>query len=355
MPNPKVLVYPTREEPKPIIDAMRNAGLDIAYGDKDWQKPGFPYREPLTAAMRDAVAVIGMYSRTTPIDRGMLEACQRLRVIAKYTAGVDDIDTDAASELGIMVCHAPTEANCFGVAETTMAMILALLKKVRERDTDVRAGNWRGNNMTSIYLGARMSDDRPGITIGIVGLGRIGTRVANLLAPWRVRIIACDPYIAPDRFLLAGVKSVDYATILRESDVLTFHTPYTKTTRNMLGERELAQMKPTAVVINAARGGLIDEAALARALAAGKLKAAAIDAFLDEPLPMDSPLRKIGDKVLLSPHSASFNEDAQLGPGIEWASRSVIAAAAGKVPDNVFNQEVIPRWMEKFGGASATG
>jgi phosphoglycerate dehydrogenase-like enzyme len=355
MPNPKVLVYPTREEPKAVIDAMRNAGLDVVYGDMGWQQPGFNYREPLIVALRDSVALIGMYSRATPLDRGILEACQRLRVIAKYTAGVDDVDTDAASELGIMVCHAPTEANCFGVAETTIAMILALLKKVRERDADVRAGNWRGPNMTSVYLGARMSDDSPGITIGIVGLGRIGTRVANLLAPWRVRIIAYDPYIAPDRFLLAGVKSVDYATILRESDVLTFHTPLTKTTRNMLGERELAQMKPTAVVINAARGGLIDEAALARTLAAGKLRAAAIDAFAQEPLPMDSPLRRIGDKVLLSPHSASFNEGAQLGPGIEWASRAVIAATAGTVPDNVFNQEVIPRWMERFGGASATG
>jgi D-3-phosphoglycerate dehydrogenase len=355
MANPKVLVYPTREEPKAVIDAMRNAGLDIAYGDKEWQKPGFNYREPLIAAARDAVAMVGMYSRTTPLDRGILEACQRLRIVARYTAGVDDIDTDAATDLGIMVCHAPTEANCFGVAETTIAMILALLKKVRERDADVRAGNWRGPNMTSTYLGARMSDGYPGITVGIVGLGRIGTRVANLLAPWRLRIIAHDPYILPDRFLLAGVKSVDYATILRESDVLTLHTPFTKTTSNMLGEGELAQMKRTAVVINAARGGLIDEPALARALMAGTIRAAAIDAFLEEPLPMDSPLRQVGDKVLLSPHSASFNEGAQLGPGIEWASRSVIAAAAGKVPDNVFNSEVIPRWMEKFGGAGATG
>ena len=355
MPNPKVLVYPARDEPKAVIDAMRNAGLDLVYGDKEWQKPGFNYREPLIAALRDCVGLIGMYSRATPLDRGILEACQRLRVIAKYTAGVDDTDTDAATELGIMVCHAPTEANCFGVAETTMAMILAMLKRVRERDADVRAGNWRGSNMMSVYVGARASDDRPGLTIGIVGLGRIGTRVAQLLAPWRVRLIAYDPYILPDRFLLAGVKSVDYDTVLRESDVLTFHTPFTKTTRNMLGENELAKMKKTAFVINAARGGLIDEPALARALAAGVIRGAAIDAFLDEPLPMDSPLRKVGDRVMLSPHSASFNEDAQLGPGIEWASRAIVAAAAGKVPDNVFNQDVIPRWMERFGGASATG
>jgi D-3-phosphoglycerate dehydrogenase len=137
--------------------------------------------------------------------------------------------------------------------------------------------------------------------------------------------------------------------------VLTLHTPFTKTTHNMLGERELAKMKKSAVVINAARGGLIDEPALAKALATGVIRSAAIDAFLDEPLPMDSPLRKVGDKVMLSPHSASFNDDAQLGPGIEWASRSIIAATGGRVPDNVFNMEVIPRWTERFGGVSATG
>ncbi len=355
MPNPKVLIYAQRDEPKAITDALRNAGCEVALGDNAWQKPGADYRGAFVAAARDAVALMGMYSRAMPLDRAALEACQRLRVVAKYTAGVDDIDTDAATELGIMVCHAPTEANCFGVAEATIAMILALLKRVRERDADVRAGNWRGSDMVSVYLGARQSDDRPGLTVGVVGLGRIGTRVVDLLAPWRLRIIAHDPYIEPGRFLLAGIKAVDYETLLRQSDIVTFHTPLTKETRNMLGERELAMMKSTAILINAARGGLIDEDALARALAAGKLRAAAIDAFAEEPLPMSSPLRKLGDKVMLSPHSASFNEDAQLGPGIEWATRSVIAALAGNVPDNVFNREVIPRWKEKFGGASVMG
>ncbi len=352
MPNPKVLVYASREEPSSLVDKLRQAGCDVVFGDKAWQQPGSNWREPFIAAAREAVALIGMYSRTMPIDRTILEACQRLRVIAKYTAGVDDIDTDAASELGVMVCHSPTEANCFGVAEATIAMMLALLKRVRERHADILAGGWRGPQLTSVYLGARMSDDRPGLTVGIVGLGRIGNRVADLLAPWRVRLIAYDPYIEPARFLLAGVKSVDYETLLRQSDVVTLHTPLTKETRAMLGARELALMKPTAVLINAARGGLVDEAALARALSAGRLRAAAIDAFAEEPLPADSPLRQLGDRILLSPHSASFNEDAQLGPGIEWSFRSVLTALQGDVPDNVYNREVIPAWKAKFGGVS---
>jgi len=353
MSRPKILVYTPRQEPASVLDTLRASGCDVVMGDPEWQKPGG--REAFLAAARDAVALIGMYSRALPLDRSALEACQRLRVIAKYTAGVDDIDTDAASELGIMVTHAPTEANCFGVAETTVAMILALLKRIKDRDADVRAGNWRGANMMSVYLGARASDNRPGLTVGVVGLGRIGTRVLQLLAPWRMNFIACDPYVPPDRFLLAGAKSVDLETVLRQSDILTLHTPLTKETRNMIGARELGLMKPTAILVNAARGGLIDEDALAATLRAGKIRAAAIDAFAVEPLPMDSPLRQIGDRILLSPHSASFNEDAQLGPGMEWSARAVAAAVAGKVPDNVFNPEVLPLWKERFGGSNVAG
>jgi phosphoglycerate dehydrogenase-like enzyme len=284
-----------------------------------------------------------------------MESSQRLRIIAKYTVGVDDVDVEAATELGIMVCHAPTEANCFGVAEQTMAFILALLKKVRERDADVRAGKWRAPEHATTFLGRRESDGHPGITIGLVGLGRIGTRVAQLLSPWRVRVIAYDPYIPPANFLLANVTPVDYPTLLRDSDVVSFHVVLTRETRNMLSEREIALMKPTAVVINTARGKVIDEAALARALADGRLRAAAIDAFAEEPPPPDSPLRALGTKVLMSPHAASYNEGAELGPGIAWATRSVLSALAGNVPDNVYNRDVIPRWRERFGGVSIVG
>src|SRR5262249_31910185 len=121
------------------------------------------------------------------------------------------------------------------------------------------------------------------------------------------------------------------------------------------GERELGLMKPSAIVLNTARGKVLDEKALAKAIADGRIRGAAIDAFEEEPLPADSPLRALGDKVLLSPHSASFTEGGELRQGVAWATRSVLAALAGKIPDNVYNKEVIPRWKERFGGASATG
>src|SRR5262249_30415780 len=163
------------------------AGFELAFGDSAWQVPRSDHEGDLVAAARDAVALMGTSMRNTPITKRVMEASQRLRVVAKYSVGVDDIDTDAATDLGIMVCHAPTEANCFGVAETTIAMILDILKKVRERDHDVRAGAWREPEHATTFLGAR-SDGHPGITVGLVGLGRIGTRVAQLLAPWRVRL-----------------------------------------------------------------------------------------------------------------------------------------------------------------------
>jgi phosphoglycerate dehydrogenase-like enzyme len=223
---------------------------------------------------------------------------------------------------------------------------------VRERDADVRAGKWREPENVATYVGNRVSDSYPGQTIGIVGLGRIGTRVASLLAPWRARIIAYDPYIPPAHFLMHGVTPVDYETLLRQSDVVTFHVVLTKETRFMLGEAELPLMKPGAIVLNTARGKVVDEAALARAIEQGRLRGAAIDAFEEEPLPAESPLRKLGDRVLLSPHSASYTEGGELRPGINWATRSVLAALSGKVPDNVYNREVIGRWKERFGGAS---
>jgi len=205
------------------------------------------------------------------------------------------------------------------------------------------------------YVGSRVSDGFAGQTIGLVGFGRIGTRVAQLLAPWRARIIAYDPYVPPAHFLTHSVQSVDYETLLRQSDVVSFHVVLTKETRYMFGENELKLMKPHAIVINTARGKVMDERALARAIEQGRVRGAAIDAFEEEPLPMDSPLRKLGDRMVLSPHSASYTEGGELRQGVAWATRSVVTALKGGIPDNVYNRDVIPRWKERFGGASVTG
>ena len=330
-------------------------GCEVVIGDRGWQLPRTTHEDAVVEAARDAVALMGTSIRHTPISRRIMQASQRLRVVAKYTVGVDDIDVEAATDLGVMVCHAPTESNCFGVAETTVTFMLSLLKKVAERDADVRAGKWRTLENFAYYVGSRASDGFAGQTIGLVGLGRIGTRVAQLLAPWRARIIAYDPYVPPAHFLMHGVTPVDYETLLRQSDVVSFHVVLTKETRYMFGEEQLKLLKPNAIVINTARGKVLDEKALARAIAENRVRGAAIDAFEEEPLPMDSPLRKISDRVILSPHSASYTEGGELRQGVDWATRSVVTALKGGIPDNVYNRDVLPRWKERFGGASVKG
>jgi phosphoglycerate dehydrogenase-like enzyme len=227
---------------------------------------------------------------------------------------------------------------------------MLLLKKVAERDADVRAGKWRTLKFRLLPRPRRTTF--PGQTVGLVGFGRIGTRWHSL-APWRARIIAYDPYVPPAHFLTHGVRAVNYETLLRESDVVSFHVVLTKETRYMFGEREIALMKPHAVVLNTARGKVLDEKALAKAIESGRLRAAAIDAFEEEPLGMDSALRKLRpDQMLLSPHSAAYTEGGELQQGVAWATRSVVTALKGGIPDNVYNREVIPRWKERFGGAS---
>ena len=201
---------------------------------------------------------------------------------------------------------------------------------------------------------AALSDGFRGQTIGLVGFGRIASRVAQLLTPWRCRMIAYDPYVQPSQFLAHGVQAVDYETLLRESDVVSFHVVLTKETRYMFGEKQLELMKPHAIVVNTARGKVIDEKAVASAIAEGRLRGTAIDAFEEEPLPMNSPLRKLGDRALLSPHSASYTEGGELRQGVDWATRSVITALKGGIPDNVYNKDVLSLWKQRFGGAGVS-
>src|SRR5258708_7703756 len=135
--KPKILIFAPREEPPETVNALEGMGCELVFGDRAWQLPRTTHEDAVMEAARDAVALMGTSMRHTPISRRIMQASQRLRIVAKYTVGVDDVDTEAATELGIMVCHAPTESNCFGVSETTIAFMLSLLKRVAERDADV--------------------------------------------------------------------------------------------------------------------------------------------------------------------------------------------------------------------------
>jgi phosphoglycerate dehydrogenase-like enzyme len=333
-------------------DALQESGCEVVLGDEAWHRPGGNNEAAMIDKGRGAQAMMGTSIRSSPITRGLLAALPDLRIVSKYTVGVDDIDVDAATELGILVTHAPTEANWGGVAEGTVAMMLALLKKLRERDALMKTGGWRGDTaLEGTYLGRRMSDGYEGITLGIVGLGRIGGRVAQLMRPWNMRLLAHDPHIPDYRFLEFGAEPVDLDTLLRESDVVSVHVVLTKETRRMIGAKQFAAMKPSAIFLNTARGGAVDEAALVDALERGEIAAAGLDAFEHEPLAPDSALRRMGDNVLLSPHMISVNARSGIvGQGTRWGTEAVLRALRGEVPEHVFNPEAIAAWLQRFGG-----
>ncbi len=347
----KVAIFAPRDEPEEVLARLREAGHTLTFGDPRWCTPEGSDEDALASFAADADILMGGSIRSTPITRRVIESAPRLRAISKYSVGVDDVDVDAATDLGVLVTHAPTEENCFAVAEMTMAMMLALLKRLPQRDAAVKSGGWREQpGLLGLTLGQRFTDEYPGITIGIVGLGRIGTRLAHLLTPWRVHVVAYDPYIEPTRFAQVGVRPLDYRQLLRESDVISFHVVLTRETRHMLAAPELELMKPSAIVINTARGGVIDEDALAAGLRARTINAAALDAFETEPLPPDSPLRQVEEHLLLSPHASHTNLDAQgeLRAGVVWAAESVERILRGEIPTNVYNRDAVPAWRSRF-------
>ncbi len=354
MAKPRVFVFAPADPTGEAHRMLEAAGCELVLGSAGWETPQGDNEAEMARMAQGCDAMMGTSIRSSPITQALMAAAPDCRIVAKFTIGTDDIDVDAATERGILVTHAPTEANWGGVAEGTVTNMLALLKKTRERDRWLKTtAGWRNLEHQGTFVGRRASDGYPGIVIGIVGLGRIGTRVARLLAPWGMRMIAYDPYVPNDKFLRARVERMpSLESLLRESDVVTLHVVLTKETRHMIGAEQLALMKPTASLVNTARGGCVDEPALIAALQARQIAGAALDVFGDEPLAADSQLRAMDDRVLLSPHMVSSNYGSGLKPGLMWATRSVIAALKGELPDNVFNTEVVDHWRDRFAGRS---
>ena len=345
MTEPKVFVFrpvdATGESHRQLVAA--GCRVTVAAEGAGWDEA--------LAEARDADALLGATFRGGVMDREFLVQCPKLRIVSKYTIGADDIDVDVAAELGILVTHCPTEANWGGVAEGTIALLLACLKKVRERDRRVKQGAWRSADLEGTYLGAR-EDGYAGITIGIVGLGRIGRRVAELLAPWRVRVLACDPYVDASVFARYGTARRELERLLAESDVVTLHCNLTAETRNLIDEKRLAAIKPGAVLINTARGAVVDLEAVCDALEAGSLAGAALDVLPVEPPPATARVLGLGDRVLLSPHMVAANAGGTLRTAIPWATEATLAALRGELPRYVYNENAIGAWSRRFAGRS---
>ena len=352
MEKPIVKIYHAVDETGDSYMRMEKAGIKVVWQRGGWDSNEKERQEEEIIFDADTVVGVGVANRTIQITRKSLESAPQLRMIAKYTNGYDNVHVDAASELGVIVVHSSIESNWGGVAEGTMAYILCLLKKVREKDRAVKSGNWRDPSLFGTYVGSRISDGYEGITIGIIGLGRIGSRLADLLAPWRVTLLANDPYVEDAKFVHHNVKRMDLETLLKQSDVVTLHCDLNEETINLISTEALEKMKPTAILVNAARGPCVDLNALVDALLQEKIAGAALDALTEEPPNPQSALLGLEDKVLLSPHMITANHGGGLIPAIPWVEAAIYSALKGEVPNYVVNVDVLPKWRERFGGKS---
>jgi D-3-phosphoglycerate dehydrogenase len=253
---------------------------------------------------------------STQVTADLMKAGKKLKVVGRAGIGVDNVDVAAATELGILVVNAPT-ANLISATEHTFALLFSLARRVPEADASTKAGGW-DRKLTGIEL--------HGKTLGIIGFGRIGQRVADRARGFEMKVVAHDPFLDAAAAGKLGVELLPLDDLLARADVITFHTPLTRESRNLLNRERIARMKKGALVINCGRGGVIDEEALLEALESGHLGGAALDVFAEEP-PKDLRLVR-HKKVVATPHLGAQTAEAQERISIETA-QMVLAALSG--------------------------
>ena len=312
MPAPVVLIA---EELSPATIAALGPDFEVVNVDGT-------DRAALQAALATADAVL--VRSATQLDAEALSWAPKLKVIARAGVGLDNVDIKAATQAGVMVVNAPT-SNIISAAELTVAHILGLARHLPRAHASLAAGQWKRSAFTGVELFEK--------TVGIIGLGRIGALVAERLRGFGVELIAYDPYVTAARAQQLGVHLVELDELVERADFLTIHMPRTPETLGMIGAAQLAAMKPTAYVVNVARGGLIDEEALAAALQAGEIAGAALDVFVTEP-PADTSLTGL-DRVNVTPHLGASTEEAQEKAGVSVAKSVRLALAGELVPDAV--------------------
>lgn len=315
-----------------VTDEVAQEGLALLAQD-----PRVEIDVKLGLKKEELLAVIGDYDAIitrsgTTVDKDLLDAGKKLRLIARAGVGIDNVDVDYASSRGVIVVNAPF-GNTNSAAEHAMALLLSFCRNVTKANGSLKSGEWKRAPFTGYEL--------KGKTAGVIGLGKVGGRVATRLKAFECEVLACDPYIAVKRAHDLGVKLVSHDEIYRNCDIITVHTPLTEETRNMIGERELAMMKNGVIIVNAARGGIIEEEALLKYLESGKITGAAIDVFSEEP-PRTDVLQKLiaHERVVVTPHLGANTFEAQVNVAVD-VSREIINYLDDLPLENAVN---IPRF-----------
>lgn len=305
-----------------IAEELSPATLEALGPDFEVKNVDGTDRAALLAAVQDAAAIL--VRSATQVDAEVFAAAKQLKVVARAGVGLDNVDVAAATQAGVMVVNAPT-SNIVSAAELAVGLLISLARNIPAAHASLVNGEWK----RSKFNGVEIADK----TLGVIGFGRIGMLVAQRLSAFGVSILAYDPYVQPARAAQLGVRVVSLEELLTESDFITVHLPKTADTVNLIGEKEFEMMKDTALLINAARGGIVNEAALYEALKANKIAGAGLDVYAKEPC-TDSPLFTLPN-VVVTPHLGASTDEAQEKAGIAVA-RSVRLALAGElVPDAV--------------------
>jgi D-3-phosphoglycerate dehydrogenase / 2-oxoglutarate reductase len=297
-----------------------------------------PDREKLLAAVPEADALL-VRSATT-VDAEVFDAAPKLKIVARAGVGLDNVDVDTATERGVLVVNAPT-SNIHSAAEHALALLLSAARQVPAADASLREHTWKRSSFSGTEIFGK--------TVGVVGLGRIGQLVAQRLAAFETHIVAYDPYVSPARAAQLGIELLPLDELLGRADFISVHLPKTPETAGLIDKEALAKTKPGVVIVNAARGGLVDEAALADAVSSGHVRAAGIDVFSKEPC-TDSPLFDL-PQVVVTPHLGASTEEAQDRAGTDVAASVKLALAGEFVPDavnvgaGVVSEEVSP-WLD---------
>jgi D-3-phosphoglycerate dehydrogenase len=310
---------------KPVVliaEELSPATVDALGPDFEIRNVDGTDRPALLAALSDAHAVL--VRSATKIDAEAIAAAPSLKVVARAGVGLDNVDIKAATTAGVMVVNAPT-SNIISAAELTVGHILSLARHIPAAHASLAAGAWKRSSYTGVELYEK--------TVGIIGLGRIGALITQRLQAFGVTVIAYDPYVTTARAQQLGVELVSLDDLLRRADFTTIHMPRTPETLGMISDAQFALMKPTAFVVNVARGGLIDEDALHRALTSNTIAGAGLDVFVAEP-PKDSPLLALPN-VVVTPHLGASTDEAQEKAGVSVAKSVRLALGGELVPDAV--------------------
>ncbi len=297
-----------------------------------------PDREKLLAAVPEADALL-VRSATT-VDAEVLDAAPKLKIVARAGVGLDNVDVKTATERGVLVVNAPT-SNIHSAAEHALALLLSAARQIPAADASLREHAWKRSSFSGTEIFGK--------TVGVVGLGRIGQLVAQRLAAFEAKIVAYDPYVSAARAAQLGIELLSLDDLLGRADFISVHLPKTPETAGLIDKEALAKTKPGVIIVNAARGGLVDEAALADAISSGHVRAAGLDVYSKEPC-TDSPLFELSE-VVVTPHLGASTEEAQDRAGTDVAASVKLALAGEFVPDAVnvgggtVNEEVAP-WLD---------